>query len=230
MDAVILAGGRGERMAGVTSLYGKPLLQVDGSPLVRRAVELAISVDVTEPVVVVSPENASNIHEALEGLPATLIIQRRPAGPADALRLGLKVHTSSLGCYRVLVLLSDNVLTYEDVAAVTKHETAVGVSVKPRSEAQRFTWFDPELNDWREKVEIPDGDPVECWVGPFVGLRRNMDRVVREVSTFSRAASTEALIGPHLGHMTNGEHTPRIPVSSVDVGTPEAYAKVMGWK
>lgn len=230
MDAVILAGGRGERMTDITSLYRKPLLEVDGVPLVRRAVELAISVGVAEPVVVAAPPNALDICEALAGLPVALIIQARPLGPADALRVGLKVHNVSLGSYRVMVLLADNVLRHEDLETISRHETAVGVAVKPRSEAGRFTWFDPDSDDWREKVEIPDGEPVECWVGPFVGLRSKMDRVTREVCLAAREKCSEALIGPYLGRMTNEEHTPRIRVSSIDVGTPEAYAAVKGWK
>lgn len=230
MDAVILAGGRGERMTPIIARYMKPLLTVNGAPLVRSAVELAVSAGVEEPVVVTSPFNTQDIAAALTGLPAALVVQRRPLGPADALRVGLKVHNVNGGSYRVLVMLSDNVMTLDDVRFVVRHETAIGVAVKPRSEAKRFTWFDPRVQDWREKIDIPDGDPVECWVGPFVALRSRMNRVVSEVCKFSLAGSTEALIGPNLGLMTDGKNTPRIPVSSVDVGTPESYSQVKEWQ
>lgn len=228
MDAVILAGGRGQRVAELAGMYRKPLMEVNGVPLVRRSVILALGAGVAEPIVVVSPENAWDVSEALHNLSATLIIQRKPLGPGDALRVGLQVRSRQLGHYRVMVLLSDNVTTEEDVDLVTRHETAVGVRTLDRAEAGRYTWFDPDRNDWVEKVEIPDGPPVDCWVGPFVGWRDMMETTLAEVCQGAQHAGAEALIGPYLGRMTNRLNTPRVAVTSVDVGTPESYKAVKG--
>lgn len=228
MDAVILAAGRGERLSSLVPPFRKPLIEVNGVPLVRTAVELAIGVGVELPIVVAAPINAADVDAALSGLPACIVIQRQPHGPGDALRIGLQVHNVSLGSYRVLVLLSDNVITSADVHEVTQHEVAVGVRSTPRADAGRFTWFDPALRDWREKVAIPDGESVDCWVGPFVGWRSKMERVTREVCDDARRRDDEALIGPYLGRMTNYEYTPRVPVSAVDVGTLEAFAELRG--
>lgn len=230
MDAVVLAAGRGERLSSLVPPFRKPLIEVNGVPLVRTAVELAIGAGVEQPVVVAAPINAADVDAALSGLPACIVIQRQPHGPGDALRVGLQVHDRSLGCYRVLVLLSDNVITHNDVREVMKHEVAIGVRSTPRANANRFTWFDPTLHDWREKVTITDGEPVDCWVGPFIGWRSRMERVMQEVCDDARRRDGEALIGPYLGLMTNHQYTPRVPVSAVDVGTPEAFAEMRGWK
>lgn len=228
MDAVILAAGRGERISSLVPPFRKPLIKVNGVPLVRTAVELAISVGVENPVVVAAPINAYDVDTALSGLPATIVIQRKPYGPGDALRVGLQVRNLSLGSYRVLVLLSDNVVTYADVNSVVQHEVAIGVQPMLRTAAERYTWFDPDLQDWFEKVKIPDGELVDCWVGPFVGWRSKMERVLRETCDDARRRNVEALIGPYLGRMTNENTTPRVHVMSVDIGTPESYRAVKG--
>jgi len=226
VDAVILAGGRGQRVAGITKLFHKPLLEIEGEPLLLRAVRQARSLGVEVPVVVTSPAIATLVAQVLGDVPANLIIQREPLGPGDALRVGLQVRNRSVGSYRVLVLLSDNYTSDADLTAVCSHEVAVGVHTTPRTEAQRFTWYDPDRGAWIEKKTIPDGSPVECWVGPFVGWRSKMERVMSRVCETRKFNGGEALIGPYLGEMTNETRTVRVEVSSIDVGTVESYRAV----
>lgn len=226
MDAVILAGGRGTRMGRLAPPFHKPILEVNGVPLVRQAVELALGARVAVPVVVVAPENAADVAHALDGLAAALIIQREPRGPGDALRVGLQVVPSRTTSDRVLVLLSDNVTIPASVAAVADpwNVTAVGVRQIRRAEAVRYTrWEDGR---WVEKVPFddPDGPPAECWVGPFVGWRSHMERVLDDVCAAALEVRQEAPIGPYLSRfMRNPDDVIRVPVSSYDVGTVEAY-------
>lgn len=224
MDAVILAAGRGARMSDVVPPYHKPLLEVvRGQPLIRQHVQAALDIGVKTPVVVVAPQNAELIDAALGDLPARLVIQRRPRGPGHALLIGLCVEPQPFATSdRVLVLLVDNVVSHEDITAVTNwYGTAVGIRYTPRSEAHRFTRFDN--NRWLEHAPLTDTtpDPVPCWVGPFVGWRQPMTQVLRLVVRIAEQDQTEALIGPHLNAM--GSNPRFIPVSSIDVGTPEAY-------
>lgn len=225
MDAVILAGGRGQRVAGITKLFHKPLLEIEDEPLLLRAVRQARLLGVDEPVVVTSPNIATLVAQLLGTTPATLIIQREALGPGDALRVGLQVRNRSVGSYRVLVLLSDNYTSDDDLRRVAAQEVAVGVSTMTRQDAHRFTWFDPERGTWIEKQTIPEGPPIECWVGPFVGWRSKMERVMSRVCETRRYNGGEALIGPYLGEMTE-VNAPRVEVSSIDVGTVEAYRAV----
>lgn len=224
MDAVILAAGRGERVRDVAPPFFKPLIEVDGVPLVRRHVQLAIDAGTTTPVVVVAAENAYAIDRALEGLPARLVIQREPLGPGHALLIGLCVEPDPFqSSDRVLVLLSDNVVTETDVAKLTGLPyTGVGVREVACAEAYRFTRL--EGTRWVEREPLTDEtpDPVPCWVGPFVGWRQAMMRTLRDVV----GNVSEALIGPYLNELTGTYARGRavtVPVSSYDIGTPEAY-------
>lgn len=226
MDAVILAAGRGERVRDLAPEFHKPLLPIDGTPLVCRAVDLALEAGVHTPVVVVAPSNAEAISGALEDRSAQLIIQREPRGPGHALLVGLSVYPRGAhrAADRVLVLLSDNVVSRADVEAVSACETAIGTKKIERREAHRFTRF--ENNEWVEKKSIGklDGSPFECWVGPLVVWRSNTVKALQLVCE-EFDGSGEVLIGPYLrSFMTLGNHV-LVPVSSFDVGTIESYRR-----
>lgn len=218
MDAVILAAGRGERLRDLTPAFHKPLLPIDGVPLVCRAVDLAEEV-ADRVVVVVAPSNAEAISGALgRDRDVTLIVQREPRGPGDALLVGLQVCIKP----RVLVLLSDNVVSLSDVVGVCDAGTGVGVKTMPRADAQRFTRF--EDGRWIEREPLaPYGPPVPCWVGPFVGMREKMTNVLNRVSGHT-GSDTEVLIGPYLADMMASDYA-RVPVDSFDVGTLATYPR-----
>jgi hypothetical protein len=228
VDAVILAGGRGERIAGLTSPFFKPLLEVDDEPLVRRAVRVAREAGVVLPVVVTAPPNTEAVHAALHGLDALLIVQRRPRGDAHALMLGLSVNPN-LGApgERVLVLLSDNTTTLVDVEAVVACPTAVGIQHFERTKAARFARF--EAGRWVQKVPVAVADAtLACWVGPFVGARDTLQSAAFEVATRAAQDGSEALIGPNLDLLV--PNAALVSVNTEDVGTLEAYAEYVRYR
>lgn len=236
MDAVILAGGRGNRVHDIVPAFYKPLLTTtSGIPLVCRAVDLALEAGVHTPVVVVAPANAEAIARALDSRRAALIIQREPLGPGHALLTGLSVQPRQyIESDRVLVLLSDNVMSTTDINAVTAFETAVGVRLIERREAQRFTRY--ESGKWIEKkpIEDLDGPPLPCWVGPLVVWRRNTQHALRylcrEAESASGLVNREVLIGPYLSElMKTPDSYELVQVSALDIGTTETYGNYK-WK
>lgn len=228
MDAIILAGGRGTRVAELAPEYHKPLLPVDGVPMVTLAVDLAVRAGVSCPVVVAAPANAEAICAALEGRPAFVVVQRRPLGAGHALLLGLQASPRPfVDCDRVLVLLSDNVSSDEDVRGVVAHPTAVGIKYIERRHAFRFARLDDD-GRWVEKEPIHnlDGPPIACWVGPFVGWRSNMTRVLA-AAVEKRDPSAEVYVGPHLGKFMYVEtKCPLVPVESLDLGVADEYRRL----
>lgn len=233
MDAIILAGGRGTRVMDLAPEYHKPLLPVDGVPMVTLAVDLAVRAGVTCPVVVAAPANAEAICQALEGRPAFVVVQRQPLGAGHALLLGLQASPRPfVTCDRVLVLLSDNVSSDEDVRGVTAFPTAIGIKYINREHAFRFA----RLNDdgrWVEKEPISEWTggftppPIACWVGPFVGWRAHMTRVLAQAVEERQVDSPELYIGPYLGKfMYNETSCPLVPVESLDLGVTDEYRRL----
>lgn len=220
VGAVILAAGRGERLSreSIAAPHHKPLLPVNGRPLVRTAVLLAHEVaGVRKPIVVVAPENAWAISHVLEGLPATLVVQRTASGVADALLMGLELTQTR----STLALMADNVLTGVDVAAVVAAEApAVGVRSIPYTDASRFTYLRPDNLEWVEKANVPQhvsATSLMCWVGPLYLNTSQAEKVLRQsISNGSQE------IGPPLLNDANNDLT-IVPVSTYDIGTPDAW-------
>lgn len=232
MDAVVLAGGRGSRVAELVPEFHKPLLMADGVPMVSRAVDLALEAGVRCPVVVVSPQNAELIDQALGDRPAFIVVQREPLGPGHALHMGLAATPKPFAASnRVLVLLSDNLTETQDITNVARHITAVAVNWVERADAERYTRLQDD-GSWVEKVPLDtlDGPPVACWVGPFVGWRDKMTRVLMYALT-NRVGNSEVPIGPFLGRfMYDDDNSEVVEVSSIDIGTTKSYGSYRGWK
>lgn len=218
MDAVILAAGRGERLNGVTAPFHKPLLVMNGKPLVAQAVDLAAQV--CENVhVVVAPENALPISQVLGNRDVNLIVQRTACGPGHALYIG-----SQLASDDVLVLLADNLLTFADVKRVTDAKYGVGTTLLDPDAAERFTRLG-DGGEWVERVAVDDTqvDPetgmCTVWVGPLVV---SVECVRQHYSNnYAWPPNQEWLIGPWIDRLAPVLHT-LVPVHSIDVGTLEA--------
>lgn len=109
LGGIVLAGGAARRLSGAD----KPMLEVGGSPLLRRAVDALADAD---DVVVVGPQRP--------GFPEVRWTVEEPpgSGPASALAAGLAVLQS--GCAEVAVLAGD--LVGVTAATVLALREAVG--------------------------------------------------------------------------------------------------------
>jgi len=221
VDAVVLAAGRGQRVESIAGPYYKPLLKIDGVSLVRRAVLLAREARAERIVVVVAPENSTDIVREVEDVDEVFfVLQPSPRGPGHALLYG--VTSCRADDDRVLVLLGDNLSTDEDVWRVV-HNGAIGVRMLSVEEAQRYTFLDDD-NVWREKVRPFSKEPyVPCWIGPFVGSIDNIYSVLNRMIHFVEPGH-ELPIGPYLSQFMRGGLSRTVLVSSRDLGTPEALA------
>lgn len=227
MDAIILAAGRGERLSDIIPPYYKPVMAIDGKPLIRLAVERAIThPSVERATVVASPENARVISKALKGLPYLMIVQPDPLGPLDAFYTGYQVGKSE----RVLLMMSDNVSSESDLKAVVDKSDmsgvspAIGVKRLTREEATRFTVYNWHSQAWDEKVEITsahtENDHVTAWCGPVVMFRNDVDSFFAKHTWLS---DEENLIGPWLDLLA--PRALHASVSTYDIGIPSFWKR-----
>jgi bifunctional N-acetylglucosamine-1-phosphate-uridyltransferase/glucosamine-1-phosphate-acetyltransferase GlmU-like protein len=227
MDTVILAAGKGSRLNGIAAPYHKPLLVVNGRPLIRHAVEVAHRVTGRTPIVIVAPENALPISQVLENEPAKLMVQRTAHGPGHALLLGLEMVKEQT----VLVLMADNVLTFADVQRVASQaKPAVGVQLVSPHDAERFTRLRRNAYgtlSWIEKVPIEEADidestgEVLCWVGPLLLHVETTHDALHRIVTGVREPSVEIPIGPPV--LNAHEHIAQVAVSTYDIGAAEVW-------
>src|SRR6266516_4534826 len=110
MHAVVMAAGEGRRMRPVSERYAKPVLPVDGRPVIVLLMHELRAAGI-ERVTVVTGHLAGQVEGLLEGFPLQLrfVRQPRPDGSADAVRRGLDALPA-------VVAGADTVFTRGDVA------------------------------------------------------------------------------------------------------------------
>lgn len=180
VDAVVLAAGRGSRLAGVAAPFWKPLMVVNHEPLVVGVVRQAIrQCDSREDnvVVVVSPENALPISQVLDAAnlsrKVNIVVQPSPRGPGEAFLRALPFCD-----YRTLILCADNVITDEDLDLVCSHPGPFVVGTRAVAnfeEARQFTLICQNSLTFHEgirpveateRLRWTDGE-WRAWVGPL---------------------------------------------------------------
>ncbi|MGB9965670.1 bifunctional sugar-1-phosphate nucleotidylyltransferase/acetyltransferase [Halobacterium hubeiense] len=90
MQTVLLAAGRGTRMAPLTANTAKPMLPVAGEPLVGHAASAAVETGASRLVVVVGYRGEAlreYFGDEFRGVPVTLVEQPEQRGTADAVRV-----------------------------------------------------------------------------------------------------------------------------------------------
>jgi CTP:molybdopterin cytidylyltransferase MocA len=218
LDAVILAGGKSERLRGVVPPYHKPFVVVNGESLLVAAIRHARRQNARRIVVVTCPQIWEPLSQLVNTLPTStyerIVLLRDTNGVGAALRAGAQAATAE----RLLVLMADNVHTDSDVDTVCRTLYGVGVRVVYTPEARRFTRF---VNGrWVEDLEThSDEDFTEVWCGPLVVSRRHVLRLLLG----------ESKIGPVLDQLVPASaDLVRHPVKSSDIGTPEELTKFTG--
>jgi hypothetical protein len=206
LDAVILAGGKSERLRGIVPPYHKPFLVVNGRSLLVAAVEEAQRAGASRIVVVATGENAMPVWQLVREVPRVTVVLD-DHGVGNALAVGLNVCREQ----RVLVLMSDNVFAKDDVPEVAAYPTAIGVQLMPARLAQRYTRLIGDM--WLEGGPSTEHyDDLTVWCGPLV-VSRN-----RALAVLPGATS----IGHHLNTICPGATL--VPTGTRDIGTPEAAA------
>ncbi len=220
MDTVILAGGRGSRLTGLVPEFHKPLVPINGSPLVAQAVEHGLKQGGLA-IVVTAPGNTELVHQALpDHRKIRLVVQRHPDGPGAALLLGLEAASSD----RVMVLMADNLMSSEDVLSVARQgeeSCAVAVRVVPMEDAMRFTRIVGTHTYEGDALHDDErGETYSCvWVGPLVIDRKKAVSVLKNAD--SPSDGRELKIGPFLPKIAPDFVTVDVE-SCFDVGAPAA--------
>lgn len=110
VGGIVLAAGLSRRMGNRNKL----LLEIDGTPMVRRVVETALAAGL-DPVVVVVGYRGDEVRQTLAGLPVTCAENQRPeAGLSSSLRTGIDAiagagrnRTNAAAVEGAVVLLGD---------------------------------------------------------------------------------------------------------------------------
>jgi choline kinase len=235
MEAVVLAAGKGQRMEGFAKLFFKPLLEINGMPLIAYAVEYASAAGATKVTVVAAKSNIEDIEQALKMYASwvTTIVQHEPTGPGDAALIGLENTVDK----SVMLLMSDNIMNSNAVSmmatrAVIEDIDAVGVLHVPISKAGRFTRIRRGTNGalkYVESVEVSHLDETgpgvaTVWCGPLIFKRDTAINVLRREKINAVKDAKEFKIGPYLNEIMR-KGALLVDVGAMDVGIPAEYTQ-----
>ena len=163
MQAVILAAGKGTRLEPLTDDKPKPLVEVNGRPLIEDVFDNLIDIGVDEFVVVVGYKKEKIIEryeDEYDGIPITYAHQREQKGLAHAL---LQAESHVDGDF--VLMLGDNIFRGNLGDVVNRQnedraDAAFLVEEVPIEEASRYGVCDTnEYGEIVRVVEKPDDPP-----------------------------------------------------------------------
>jgi len=237
--AVILAAGRNTRLKGLIPSYHKPLVIVNGKPLLVGIIQNLLQL-VNSIAVVVSPQNAQVISEVLSdcdlAASVSIIVQPEAKGPGDAVIRGQVGAVAE----RLVVICADNIIPKSDLLSAINQDTIICSSLTVEdaesrvtvshtetsddSEASRFTRVKKVDGTWNFIENAPGGawedGNYRCWVGPLIADRFSLVTAIRQLHSL-RSETQELKIGPALNFIQNVD-VELVPGHSYDIGTSDA--------
>lgn len=138
MHAIVMAAGEGRRLRPITERWPKPVLPIDGRPVIATLVRQLFD-EGFEPITVVTGYRGEQVQELLSGLELKFAHQPAPDGSLDAVRRALET-----GAARpTLVCAADTLFAPGDLSGVARAEGDGAIAVR---------------NDERKaRIEVADG-------------------------------------------------------------------------
>jgi len=135
MQAVILAAGEGKRLRPLTNDLPKPMVRVNGKPILEYTLEILPSI-ISEVIMVVGYQKEKIIEyfgESFKGMPIKYVEQKEPLGTAHA----LDVAGSEIKKGDFLFLYGDDLYHQDDLDALVRLASPV-VLVKEAIHPEKF--------------------------------------------------------------------------------------------
>jgi glucose-1-phosphate thymidylyltransferase len=167
VEAVVMAAGEGRRLRPLTERYAKPILPIDGRPVVVTLLHELHATGIDR-VTVVTGHLAEQVESLLDGLAVRFVRQPERHGSADAVRRGL-------GGLPALVVGADTVFTPGDIArfAATPGHAIAGRREPPPSPPHRYAL---RIEDGRITKVLDDDPSNQLAAAPLWQLGEGFDR------------------------------------------------------
>jgi NDP-sugar pyrophosphorylase family protein len=222
-DAIVLAGGRGTRLAPVLPDRQKVTVAVAGVPFVLRVVQWLYEAGMTR-IVLAAGHRADDVEYALGSMgpwQGKIIISKEPypLGTAGAVRRAAGSTTGN----PVLVLNGDSCADIDPGALLDFHcerRALVSLALVPVPDVARYgaveTTVDDKVLSFAEKSAAPGR---AGWISAGVYV---FDRAAFDLIPPDRPASLERELFPSL--IGQGLYAARFDARFIDIGTPESLA------
>lgn len=220
IDAVLMAGGKGERLRPLTLTTPKPLLQIGGKPIIDHNIDSLINYGVTNISVTVNYLRDQLISHYSSPKPSGVKIEcvseQQFLGTIGALKLVKEFYNDT-----ILVMNSDLLtdIDFEDFYLHFKeHDAMMSAAAIPYTISIPYGIFDLEGRNIKGVAEKPVYN-LYANAGIYL-IKKEALKYIPENQVFNATDLIDALT-------TNGQTIIRYPLSSlwIDIGTPEEYKK-----
>jgi NDP-sugar pyrophosphorylase family protein len=199
MEALLLAGGKAERLGEASQGLPKPLVPIAGFPLAEYAVARLVEAGVDRVVVACRAGQEDSFVNALAGLGAEIVAvgEPEPLGRGGGLRLAATKREEDGPCF---ALNGDELLDVDFRALLAEHERG-GAAATIVVAQVRSPFGVVELNGDGRVTGFREAPLLEDWVnsGVYVlgpeALERLPERGDHETSTFPELAAEGKLCG-----------------------------------
>lgn len=200
-SAIILAGGKGERLRPYTNDRPKPLVEINGKPILAYQLEQLKKAGITEIVFA-----CSYFHEALEshvdsgdkyGIKASFSVEETPLGRGGGIKKAMKMLPS--GWKNVLVTNGDNLWKLDVAGLIRKHEennAIATVLVVPLKSPYGVV----EFNDQDQILGFSEKPILPHWINAGVYIfSKELESLLpdegdHEIETFPKLSSERFLV------------------------------------
>jgi len=226
IDAIILAGGKGTRLAEVLPSRQKVTADVAGRPFLHILLEWLTAYGIGR-IVLAAGHRSEDVRAAIEGAQiadARIMVEPAPLGTGGATRFAI----SGTGSDPVLVMNGDSFAPVDIPALLEKHlESGASATIAlvrvPKPGRYGLVESD-ETGAVRSFTEKPDATPDEGWINAGIYIFR---RSVIEALEAGREVSLEREVFPSL--IGKGLHSCRFETKFIDIGTPSSFAQAQSF-
>jgi histidinol-phosphate phosphatase family protein len=131
--AVILAGGRGERMIPVTEIMPKPLIPINGQPILAHQLWQLERLGITE-VIILTGYLASSVERFVENFSTSMKISCIESEPTDSPATRLLKSRTVIGDEFLLIYCDNYILSDTDIVNVLNISKDLTFLIEPRPE------------------------------------------------------------------------------------------------
>lgn len=219
VDAVLMAGGKGERLRPLTEKTPKPLLPVGGKAIIDHNIDRLISYGVQHINVTVNylgEQLEEHFKKPKNEVQVNTVREPKYLGTIGSIRFVKEFYNDT-----VLVMNSDlfTNINYEDFYLhFIEHDAEMSVAAVPYTVSVPYGIFDLEGRDIHGLIEKPTYN-YYANAGIYLIKRRALDEIPQDVF-FNATDLIEKLI-------SEGKKVIRFPLNGtwIDIGNPQEYQK-----
>lgn len=196
MEAIILAGGKAERLGDAAAGRPKALVPIAGHPLAEYQVAQLVAAGVTRVIVSCAAGQGAAFAETLAGLGAEVVLAEEPErlGRGGGLRFAARLRAETGPLF---ALNGDELLDVDLAAMLARHrrtDAAATIAVAPLVSHLGVVDVDDDLvTGFREGPRLPYWVNIGCYVLDDEALERLPERGDHEDSTFPELAAERKL-------------------------------------